>query len=51
MFPFYPVYQDGGLVGYGLADYGRGSNGPQRNWYEFPNSEILDVSKYIYIVL
>ncbi|XP_014288292.3 uncharacterized protein [Halyomorpha halys] len=36
LLPFYPLYQGGGLVGFGIADFGKGSDGPQRVWYERP---------------
>lgn len=36
LLPFYPVFQGGGLVGFGIADFGRGSDGPSRIWYERP---------------
>ncbi|CAH1397041.1 unnamed protein product [Nezara viridula] len=43
LFALFPMYEDGYLVGYGLATPGTGSAGRRRNWYEHPPKLALSI--------
>ncbi|XP_014288294.1 uncharacterized protein [Halyomorpha halys] len=42
-FAFFPLYEDGELVGCGLATPGKGTAGKKRDWYEYPPKLALSI--------
>ncbi|XP_014288295.1 uncharacterized protein [Halyomorpha halys] len=43
LFALFPLYEDGNLVGYGLATPGKGTAGKKRDWYEHPPKLALSI--------
>lgn len=44
LYALFPLYEKGGLVGYGIAVPGSGFKNQLRDWYEKPNAEVGNVS-------